>query len=351
MAWSTHASTVRSFSIAIGPVLGGALASSLGFRAIFVFLLIISSVVLLAIIVFLPETLRTIAGNGSLKLSGIHRPLIHLVTRPKNQEEPEEPLVRKKVTISTFTDPLKLLAQRDILFNLIFGGVIYTVWSMVTASTTGLFKSVFGLNDLQVGFAFLPNGLGTIVGSAVVGNLMTNDFKDAEVKYKMLYNLPTEYKLPAKNIPVDFPIERTRLRHLPWISVLFTASTALYGFSLSLPNLTTRVGWVAAPLLLQFLIAAASNAVFALNQTIVSDLCPGKGASSSAINNLVRCGLGAVGVALIDGMLGAFGSATTFLGLALIVVACVPIMVVNWYWGTDWRALREQEKIVDQVKR
>ena len=89
------------------------------------------------------------------------------------------------------------------------------------------------------------------------------------------------------------------------------------------------------PLALQFLIAATSNGIFALNQTLVTDLCPGGGASSIAINNLVRCGLGAIGVAFVDTMIAAVGPGPAFLGLALVVVICVPLAVVNWFWGMN----------------
>lgn len=75
-------------------------------------------------------------------------------------QDPEE-RTPKKITLSTFTEPLKLLIQKDILINLIFGGVVYTIWSMVTSSTTGLFKEKFNLSELQVGLAFLPNGKST----------------------------------------------------------------------------------------------------------------------------------------------------------------------------------------------
>lgn len=67
-------------------------------------------------------------------------------------------LPRKKVTARTFIEPLKLLGERDILFNLIFGGVVYAVWSMVTSSTTRLFQQSFGLDEILLGLAFLPNG-------------------------------------------------------------------------------------------------------------------------------------------------------------------------------------------------
>lgn len=73
-------------------------------------------------------------------------------------EEPAEPVIRKKITVYTFLEPLQLLIQKDILLNLIFGGVVYTIWSMVTSSTTSLFKATFNLSELTLGLAFLPNG-------------------------------------------------------------------------------------------------------------------------------------------------------------------------------------------------
>jgi MFS family permease len=63
---------VRNFSIAGGPIISGILTKFLGFRSIFIFLLILSSITVLAIVIFLPETLRIIAGDGSLRLAGIY---------------------------------------------------------------------------------------------------------------------------------------------------------------------------------------------------------------------------------------------------------------------------------------
>jgi len=150
---------VRNFSIAVGPVLGGLIANFFGFRSIFIFLVILSSLVIIMIVVFLPETLRSIAGNGSVRLTGIYQPLVaRFLKEPDSMQELDGTVQRKKVTPMTFIEPLKLLGEKDILLNLLFGGVVYAIWSMVTASTTGLFKSRFGLNELLLGLAFLPNG-------------------------------------------------------------------------------------------------------------------------------------------------------------------------------------------------
>lgn len=131
------------------------------------------------------------------------------------------------------------------------------------------------------------------------------------------------------------------------------ASTAIYGFTVLptdlLPPQAANPAWIALPLFLQFLIAATSNAVFAINTTLVSDLCPGKGASSTAINNLVRCSMAAVGVGVIDSILALVGRAGTFIALALLVVAMSAIYVMEWYWGMQWRQERDMKNNTEKV--
>jgi hypothetical protein len=184
---------------------------------------------------------------------------------------------------------------------------------------------------------------------------MNRDFTAAEEAYKVEQNLPADYKLPAKKLPTNFGIEHARLKNLPWVVGLFVVSTGVYGATVGKTSYTSLPGWIVVPLLLQFVIAATSNAVFAMNQTLVSDLCPGKGASSTAINNLVRCGLAAVGVAFAENMIAALGPAFSFLLLALLVVISSPLAVLNWTYGPVWRVerIRRQEaregKIVEKV--
>lgn len=338
---------VRNFSIAVGPVLGGVLANYLGFHSIFMFLLILSTLTLVSLVIFLPETMRSIAGNGNFRLGGIYRPLIEcfgVKSKYHTQDAPKDG--RKiKVDLDTFTSPLKLLIQRDILTNLLFGGVVYAIWSMVTSSTTGLFKDRFHLNETMIGLAYLPNGIGTIAGSAVVAKLMTRDFRACEKAYKADNGLPSDYTIPTKAIPAGFPIEQARLRNLWWIVSLFIASIVGYGFSLGMPrSVTDQAGYIAVPLTLQFIIAATSNAVFAANQTLVSDLCPGKGASATAMNNLVRCTLGAVGVAIIDTMITKLGVEYAFLTLAIVMACCAPLAILTWFFGQRWRGERTSTK-------
>ncbi|KAF9698056.1 hypothetical protein EKO04_004227 [Ascochyta lentis] len=323
---------IRNFSIAAGPVLGGILANFLGFRSIFIFLLVLSSITILAIIIILPETLRSIAGDGSVRLTGIHQPLIQkFVKGTDNLKDRDEPYVRPPVVFGTFIKPLLLLKRKEILLNLVFGGAVYAIWSMVTSSTTALFKQSFLLNELEIGFAFVPNGLGTIVGSAIIGILMDRSYKQTVADYHEEHDISSHPEVSQNSVPANLPIVKARLKHIPWIMALFIASTTLYGFSLGIKSLIELPGWITVPLVLQFLIAATSNAVFAINQTLVSDLCPGRAAGSTAVNNLVRCSMGAAGVALIDNLIAAIGVGPSFAGLGLVAVSLCPLFVMQWY--------------------
>lgn len=193
-------------------------------------------------------------------------------------------------------------------------------------------------------------GFGTIVGSAIIGKILNRDFAAASQAYKRAHDLPDSHELSAKNVPPDFPIERLRLRRLPWALALFIFTIGGYGFSLSFPSVYSRPGWMALPLTLQFLIAASANAMFSINQTLVADLCPGKGASSTGINNLVRCTLAAVMVAFVDEMIKTLGAGATYLGLSFLVIAFTPLFIANWLWGMEWRLARAQKESDEKGK-
>lgn len=178
---------------------------------------------------------------------------------------------------------------------------------------------------------------------------MTRDFLHYEKLYLAKYPDAPPPSKTRKSLAIDFPVEHARLRQMPWITALFAISTGVYGFTVLSPleiNLEAveSPAWIAVPLVLQFFVAATSNAVFAINTTLVADLYPGKGASATAVNNLVRCSMGAVGVAVMDGLLAGMGSAGTFLFLAMLVTAMSMLLVVEWFYGMMWRAERETRK-------
>jgi hypothetical protein len=112
--------------------------------------------VILSLILFLPETLQTIAGKGEKQTRGIYRPLA-LKTPPYATEPPSQK--KERLGFAAFAAPFKFILEPDVFVSLFFGGIVYTVYSMISASTTSSLQNIYHLNDLQVGLAFGANGL------------------------------------------------------------------------------------------------------------------------------------------------------------------------------------------------
>lgn len=318
----------------VGPVFGGILSQYLGFRSIFWFLVIASGISLLSILFFLPETLRSIAGNGTVPLKGVYKPVIYSIRGQKNAQENSIPSGKKgKVTFKTVVAPLTFLGEKDVFITLLFGSIVYTVWSMVTSSTSSLFEERYGLNSLEVGLTFLGNGFGCMTGSYTIGYLMDFNHKRTEREYCQQHNLPVDTRINLKSHP-DFPIEYARMRNTWWITATFIVCVAVYGVSLRTH--------LAVPIILQFIIAYGSTAIFTINSALVIDLYPGASASATAVNNLMRCLIGAAGVAASQAIIDALTAQFAFVLLAGITMAMVPLLMVEMKWGYGWRIERQE---------
>ena len=332
---------VRQFSMAFGPVVGGLLGGTLGWRFIFWFLVIFVACVIALIVLCLPETLRRIAGNGSVPLtSWRYQHLIDTLGIPKKERthrtsddlSPVEP--RQPLSWRNFFGPFRFLLEKDVACTLSFGSVIYTVWCMIVASTNPLLHGFYALSTIEIGLCYLPNGLGCVIGSYVAGKRLDSDYRASEDRYRFVHELPKTHPLPTTGLPTDFPLEHARLGPV-WILVpLFVFAVLVYGFSLR--TSTT----LALPLIAQFAIGFTSTAVLNINNTITVDLYPGKGAAATAVNNLARCAVGAVGVTFVDFGLEKLGPGMLFLSLGGACVAAMPLFVLQWRFGMRWRAER-----------
>jgi len=308
----------------------------LGFRSIFAFLIILSGAVLLVLFILLPETQRHIAGNGSVPLRGIDKPLIYRLGGQPHVSPPElETNKRQKLRWRSIVQPLTWLNQRDILCLLGFGGAVYTAQSMVTASLAGVLAKRYHLEVLEVGLCFLPTGLGTIIGGQFKGWIMNRDMDRAQTDYRRQHDVAGEQTLNVSDHP-DFPLERVRLRWMPYIITIFIASIAAYGFSLS-----THIG---VAFFLQFIMGASSAAVLNINTTYVTDLFPNRSASAVGLQNLVRCVMGAGGVAGVNPIMNKLGNRLAFLLVACFVLGFAPLQWIGMRLGPKCRKRRHIER-------
>ncbi|KAL2840497.1 major facilitator superfamily domain-containing protein [Aspergillus pseudoustus] len=340
---------VRMMGQAVGPVIGGLLNSAWGFRSIFWFLFALSVIVLGALVIFLPETQRRLAGNGSIPLSGFRKPLAYVIKPPaawSGQPDMRSSKPGPPLSLTKAMNPLSYIFEKDIATLLAWGSVAYTAWSMVTSSTTTMLLHGFPyLNEWQIGLCFLPNGLGCICGSLSTGRLLDHSFHSAAAKYKTEHGIDNVNDIKAIS---GFPFIQARLRLMPLFSTILAIALALYGPSFEFNDLHRQFGPnLAAPLVLQFVIAFTATAIFNINSTVLIDCFPDRPASATALNNLCRCLLGAAGVSVIQPLISAVRAMVAFLIVTGAVVMCMPLVWVEWKWGEKWRQERDA-RLADQ---
>lgn len=168
-------------------------------------------------------------------------------------------------------------------------------------------------------------------GSYTIGYLMDYNHKRTEREYCRKQNLSIDTCITSKEHP-GFPIEYARMRNTWWITALFIVSVALYGVSLRTH--------VAVPIILQYIIAYCATAIFTINSALIIDLYPGASASATAVNNLIRCEVGAAGVAAVQPIINALTPTWTFVLLAGITLSTSPLLMIEMRRGARWRLER-----------
>ena len=192
---------------------------------------------------FLPETLRSIVGDGSIRAGRIYTPLIPVIGRHRIMRRFDELPPRKP-----FTNPLLMFTYPDIFVLLIFNGTYYAVMYGVTTSLSVIFADIYPhLTEAEIGLCFLPMGGGMIVGSWASGKL--SDYYYRKIRDDIIRqarsNSESQIDVNALEKGPTFPIEEARLRILPLIAFVYTASVIGYGWALE-----SKVN-IAVPLILQ----------------------------------------------------------------------------------------------------
>ncbi|MCJ1329960.1 hypothetical protein MMC10_006641 [Thelotrema lepadinum] len=313
--------------IAIGPILGGVFANTLGWRAIFWFLTIYGAVFMIILILALPETLRALVGNGSIPPKGLAKsPLAYLQRRRRPQEilirstsnGPDAPSAKAKIDI---LGTIRILFDLKATFAILFISIYYTIWQMVLTTLSTLFESTYNLTEIQTGLCYLSNGIGCILGTFLAGRLLDIEYR----RYKARYAGPSE----------DFPLEKARLRATWLYATLQTAALVVFGWTLD------KGIHISVPLICLFLIGWASVSIQSCVTTFIVDVYTDRSASATAALNLVRCLLGAAGTAAITPCIEGIGVGWAFTLFAGILAACGGLLVLQMTVGRKIRVKGE----------
>lgn len=323
---------------AFGPLLGGVFAQTLGWRAIFWFLTIVTGVILVPLIFFLPETLRAIVGDGSIPpplLNSSPMTIIHRKRIARLQEERgEEPVVRPPKKPYQPLSAFIILFTPEISLLFIFVSFLYLEFYCVLTVYSTALKNTYGLSELLIGVCYLPAGIGSIISGLLNGRQIDYYYRKEEARVGGDY----------RKKPHEFRLELTRIRCIiPFTICFLIASTAL--------------GWcleakapLAVTLVVNFFIGLGTGT---LNTSVVygQDLKVGQGGAVSASLNLVRCIFGAVGTAVIQILYNAIGAGWTFTLLTGLVLVAIPLPLIVIKYAPGWRQRRGQRAMERKTKK
>ncbi|UKZ83217.1 hypothetical protein TrVFT333_011022 [Trichoderma virens FT-333] len=325
---------------ALGPIIGGALSQTLGWRAIFWFLTIMAGVTLFLIAMFLPETCRHIVGDGSIYPPPLYRSGWQILTSHRNKNRKAPPPENKfKFKPPNILGSLLMLLEKETGLLLSTSSLIFAGFYCIATAMPTLFKDLYGYDEITVGLMYLPLAFGSILAAMIVGPGINWNYKRHCQKLGIPLDRSRQQDLS------NFPIERVRLEiGLPLLGV---SGLSLIGWGWAMKS----VVHVSVPCIISCLMGMGMIGFNNTSNTLLVDIHPGKAGTATAANNFTRCLVGAGASAAIVPLMDAIGVGWSFTMLGLIYAVCsLPLMLIMLK-GISWRAEKKAKEERKQKKK
>ena len=154
---------------AIDPIIGGLLNQFFSWCSILWFLTILSSIILLIFLIFLPETCRKVVGDGShpTQLWNISL-LSYLQARSlKKSGHALTPLPRLPRKRLHLLGSLSIIFSKDGSLDLLYTGLLCGGFYTVVAAIPSNFTCIYHFNPLQIGLRYIPFGCGSVTAEVL----------------------------------------------------------------------------------------------------------------------------------------------------------------------------------------
>ncbi|KAI0191591.1 major facilitator superfamily domain-containing protein [Astrocystis sublimbata] len=318
----------------LGPLIGGMLAYYHGWRSIFWFLTVYGGLALVLLGLFLPETCRRLAGNGSVLPPKIYQTPWQLIKADRSDLEKKQPQnnhTNNDEDVSfrkALVQPLKIALQKENAILLLASGLTYSGVSATTTPLSAILANTYGLDTHKIGLIFLPIFGGSILAIGAIGWLMDRNYHRHAKRLEL--DLSDKHNKTQMDL-ATFPIERARVEVVFLPLSLCIVAMVLWGWLLEIQAPLAVV--CVLIFLLGFAIVGANNVLSGL----IIDLNPGNAGSAASANTLIKFAFGAVVSAVIQPLILALGLGWAYTFLAGIYLLICPILVLIAIRGRRWR--------------
>ncbi|KAL9476666.1 hypothetical protein ACSS6W_006507 [Trichoderma asperelloides] len=198
---------------AVGPVIGGAVALGTGgVRWVFLALFLIAVTCLVLAGFTLPETARTVVGNGSVPAVGIWRTWWSVLASKKSQREDvcdeQNPAKKRQAwrAANAFAS-FRIILYKDAAVVLWMVASSYSVYYTFQVAIPVIFDDIYRYNELQIGLVLLPGLAGMTIGGIIAGKLVDRNYAVTARNHNV------EASQKNKGFQPDFPLEVARYRN------------------------------------------------------------------------------------------------------------------------------------------
>ena len=200
---------------------------------------------------------------------------------------------------------------------------------------SSLFKTRYGLTEIQIGLTFIANGVGSMVGTLITGKILDKDYRRVKEKYEASLDIERRESSQEE----DFPLEKARLRLVPTFSLLQCLSILLFGWTIQYPHKVH----IAVPIVSTFITGWTAVSTQSLIMTYLVDIFHDRSAAASASLNLARCLFAAGGTSFVMPMINGVGVGVAFTICAAVQVLALIGPLIQYKFAAAWRR-KEREK-------
>ncbi|KAH8657705.1 major facilitator superfamily domain-containing protein [Xylariales sp. PMI_506] len=330
-----YASMGITLGPALGPVLGGIFDSYLGWRWIFWFLMIFSVALLSVYWALIPETARSVVGNGSIlppRWTMTPRQHLQLLRGTLTENAEDRKTVKQARRRPNPFAALKILGEKEGGITLGFGSLMYAGYFMMLTTLSLQLTQRFGFSAVQTGLCYLPLSIGSIASRWTCGFLIDWNFR----RHARLAGIElVDNKQQNMN---ELPIEKMRLQITIPMVYISCGTVLAYGWTMQ-----SQASLAGIEVSLFFLGLFLSGGLNALN-TLVIDTHSESPATASAANNLFRCLMSAGGTAIAVPLIDRIGIGLTSVFISAVWCAFTPLLWLVYFRGEKWRRDKEDKK-------